>query len=76
MQKIVREKVQFLALTSISNCAYPKNWGYKISTTLHGVFNAVSGNMFFVIPIFNIHGGKVQFFASSQFSMFFGSVQR
>ena len=41
-----------------------------MSTLLHVVFNVVSGNVYFVIVISNIHGGKAQFSESSQNSMF------
>ena len=37
-----------------------------MSTSLHAVFNVVSGNVYFVIVIFNIHGRKMRFSESSQ----------
>ena len=47
-----------------------------MSTSLHAVFNVVSGNVDFVIVIFNIHGRKMRFSESTQNSMsekpFFG----
>ena len=40
-----------------------------MSTLLHAVFNVVSGNVDFVIVIFNIHGRKMLFSESSQKSI-------
>ena len=40
-----------------------------MSTSLHAVFNVVSGNIYFVIVIFNIHGQKMRFSESTQNSM-------
>ena len=40
-----------------------------MSTSLHAVFNVVSGNVYFVIVIFNIHGRKMRFSESTQNSM-------
>ena len=40
-----------------------------MSTSLHVVFNVVSGNVYFVIVIFNIHSQKMRFSGSSQNSM-------
>ena len=40
-----------------------------MSTSLHAVFNVVSGNVYFVIVIFNISGRKMQFSESSQNSV-------
>ena len=40
-----------------------------MSKLLHAVCNVVSGNVDFVIVIFNIHGRKMQFFESTQSSM-------
>ena len=40
-----------------------------MSASLHAVFNVVSGNVYFVIVIFNIHGRKMRFSESSQNSM-------
>ena len=37
-----------------------------MSTSLHAVFNVTSGNVYFVIVIFNIHGRKMQFSESTQ----------
>ena len=37
-----------------------------MSTSLHAVFNVVSGNVYFAIVISNIHGRKMQLFESSQ----------
>ena len=37
-----------------------------MSTFLHAVFNVVSGNVYFVIVISNIHGRKMRFSESSQ----------
>ena len=37
-----------------------------MSTSLHAIFNVVSGNVYFVIVIFNIHGRKMRFSESSQ----------
>ena len=37
-----------------------------MSTSLHAVFNLVSGKVYFVIGIFNIHGRKMQFSESTQ----------
>ena len=36
-----------------------------MSTSLHAVFNVVSGNVYFVIVIFNISGRKMRFTESS-----------
>ena len=40
-----------------------------MNTSLHAVFNLVSGNVYFVIGIFNICGRKMQFSESSQNSI-------
>ena len=40
-----------------------------MSTSLHAVFNVISGNVYFILVIFNIHGRKMQFSESSQSSM-------
>ena len=40
-----------------------------MSTLLHAVINVVSGNVYFVMVIFNIHGRKMRFSESSQISM-------
>ena len=40
-----------------------------MSTSLHAVFNLVSGNIYFVIGIFNIHGQKTRFSESTQNSV-------
>ena len=40
-----------------------------MSTSLHAVFNVVSGNVYFVIVIFNIPGRKMRFSESSQDSI-------
>ena len=40
-----------------------------MSKSLHAVFNVVSGNLYFVIVIFNIQGRKMRFSESSQISM-------
>ena len=40
-----------------------------MSSKLHAVFNVVSGNVYFVIGFFNIHGQKMQFSESSQNSL-------
>ena len=40
-----------------------------MSTSLHAVFDVVSGNVDFVIVIFNIHGQKMRFSESSQNSI-------
>ena len=40
-----------------------------MSTSLHAVFNMVSGNVYFVIVIFNSCGRKMQFSESTQKSM-------
>ena len=37
-----------------------------MSTSLHAVFNVVSGNIYFVIVILNIYGRKMRFSESSQ----------
>ena len=37
-----------------------------MSTSLHEVFNVISGNVYFVILIFNILGRKMRFSESSQ----------
>ena len=39
---------------------------YKMSTSLHAIFKVVSRNVNFVLVIFNIHGGKMRFFESTQ----------
>ena len=40
-----------------------------MSTSLHAVFNVVSGIVYFVLVIFNIHGRKMRFSESSQIYM-------
>ena len=40
-----------------------------MSTSLHAVFNVVSGNVYFVIVIFIIHGRKIGLSESTQNSM-------
>ena len=40
-----------------------------MSTILHAVFDVVSGNVYFVIVIFNIDGRKMRFPESSQNSI-------
>ena len=40
-----------------------------MSTSLHALFKVVSGNVYFVIVIFNIHGRKRRFSESSQNSL-------
>ena len=40
-----------------------------MSTSLHAVFNVVSGIVYFVVVIFNIRGRKMRFSESSQKSM-------
>ena len=40
-----------------------------MGTSSHAVFNVVSGNVYFVIVIFNIHGQKMRFSESSQNSI-------
>ena len=47
-----------------------------MSTSLHAVFNVVSGNVYFVIVIFIIGGQKTQFSEISQNSMFEKSIFR
>ena len=37
-----------------------------MSTSLHAVFNVVSGNVDFVIVFFNVNGRKMRFSESSQ----------
>ena len=37
-----------------------------MSTSLHAVFNVVSGNVYFVIVILNIQGRKMRFSESTQ----------
>ena len=37
-----------------------------MSTSLHGVFNVVFGNVYFALFVFNINGRKMRFFESSQ----------
>ena len=37
--------------------------------SLHAVFNVVSGNVYFVIVIFHIHGRKMRFSESGQNSI-------
>ena len=51
------------------NCAYHIRPKCEMSTSLHAVFNVVSGNVYFVIVIFNIHGRKMRFSESSQKSI-------
>ena len=41
----------------------------KMSTSLHAVFNVVSGNVCFVLLVFNIGGRKMRFSESSQNSI-------
>ena len=45
-----------------------------MSTILHVVFEVVSGNVYFVIVIFNIIGGKMRFSESSQNSFSENSI--
>ena len=45
-----------------------------MSPPLQAVFNAVSGNVYFVIVIFNIHGRKMRFSESSQNSLSENSI--
>ena len=45
-----------------------------MSTSLRAVFTVVSGNVYFVIVIFNIHGRKIGFSESSQNSVFEKSI--
>ena len=40
-----------------------------MSTSLHAVFNVVSGNVYFVVVMFNIYGQKMRFSESTQNSM-------
>ena len=40
-----------------------------MSTSLHAVFDVVSGNVYFVLVIFNICCRKMRFFESTQNSM-------
>ena len=40
-----------------------------MSTSLHAVFNVVSGIVYFVIVIFNIHGRKMRLSESTQNSI-------
>ena len=40
-----------------------------MSTSLHAVFNVVSGNVYFVLVIFNIYGQKLRFSENSQNSV-------
>ena len=40
-----------------------------MSTSLHAVFNVVSGNVYFVIVVFNSRGRKMRFSESSQNSI-------
>ena len=40
-----------------------------MSTSLHAVFNVVSGNVYFVIVIFIIHARKVRFSENTQNSI-------
>ena len=42
---------------------------YKMSTSLHAIFNVISRNVNFVLVIFNIHGRKMRFLESTQDSM-------
>ena len=50
-----------------------------MSTSLHAIFNAVSGNVYFVIVIFNILCRKMRFSESSQISIseksIFGQIE-
>ena len=45
-----------------------------MSTLLHAAFNVVSGNVYFVIVIFNIHGRKMRFSESSEKSISENSI--
>ena len=40
-----------------------------MSTSIHEVFNFLSGNVYFVIVIFSLHGQKIRVSESSQNSM-------
>ena len=46
----------------------------KMSTLLHAAFNLISGNVDFVIVIFNIYSRKVRFSESSQNSVSENSI--
>ena len=45
-----------------------------MSTSSHAIFNVVSGNVYFVIVIFNIRGRKMRLSESSQKSMSENSI--
>ena len=51
------------------NCVCHKRHKNKKSTSLHAAFNVVFGNVYFALLIFNIHGRKMRFSASSQKSV-------
>ena len=40
-----------------------------MSTSLHGIFDVVFGNVYFVIVVYNIHGRKMRLSESSQISI-------
>ena len=51
---------------STNNCVYHERHKYKMSTSLHAVFNLIFDNVYFVIVISSIRGPKMQFSESSQ----------
>ena len=68
--KINVQKRRIFVQNSIINCVYPKHHKYETCTSLHAVFNAdFSGNVYFVIVIFNLHGRKMRLPESSQNSI-------
>ena len=69
MQKKCPKKGVIFVQTSIINSVFHKRRKIIMSTSLHVVFNVVSGNVYFVILIFNICGQKRRSSESSQNSI-------
>ena len=63
------EKKRNFCLKFNINCVYHKRHKYKMSTSLHAVFNVVSGTVYSVVVILKIFGQKIRFSESSQNSV-------
>ena len=68
------EKGVIFVQNSIINCVTHIRHKIKMSTSLHAVFIVNSGNVYFNIVIFNIHGRKMRFSESSQISISENSI--
>ena len=69
MQKEISGKSCNFFSNSINNYVCHKRHENQMSTSLHAVVNVVSGNVYFVIVIFNICGPKMWSSANSQNSI-------